>query len=370
MSTRFPPYPMLLAPDFKEKVWGGRHLKSWFEDMPEEPAPIGEAWVLSAHPCGPTTVINGPLAGRTLAELYDDFPLLIKVLSSQEDLSVQVHPSDDYPHLEAGESGKSEVWLVLDAAPGASIIYGLAEDVTPDLLKLSLERAQEPLPAARTATAPTQAANRTAAPENAARPVMDCFRRVQVAAGDLVPVPPGTVHALGAGLIVAEVQQSSDTTYRLWDYGRPGTDGKPRTLHTHKALDIVSYSPPPAIIRPCASGFRANTPQLVYSFAGFDVWLCACSGRWDRTAPALQAQSPLQSQSPRLSSQPPLTSPGPFRAILALSGRGSVQWTDDQGRDERIALRPGSSLLIPASCPDYTLKSHQSELTLLEVTPA
>ena len=131
MAELHAPYPMLFAADFKEKVWGSRRLESWFEDMPPRPAPIGEAWVLSAHPNGPTGVSNGRLAGQTLAEIYPEFPLLVKVLSCEDDLSVQVHPPDHYPHLSIGESGKSEVWLVLEAAPGASIIHGLAEGVTP-----------------------------------------------------------------------------------------------------------------------------------------------------------------------------------------------------------------------------------------------
>jgi len=232
-------YPMLFAAEFKEKVWGGRRLKSWFDNMPPGPTPIGEAWVLSAHPSGPTRVTNGRLAGRTLAELCPEFPLLIKVLSCDADLSVQVHPPDNYAHLRAGESGKSEVWLVLEAAPGASIIHGLAEGVTPDTLKHSLASA-------------------------IAADVMSCFRRVPVAAGDLIAVPPGTVHALGAGLVVAEVQQSSDTTYRLWDYGRLGIDGRPRELHVEQAMDVASYSRPPAITRP----FRSPLPARSRSSSG------------------------------------------------------------------------------------------------------
>ena len=134
------PYPMLFAADFKEKVWGGRRLESWFENMPPGPAPVGEAWVLSAHPNGPTRIANGRLAGRTLAELCPDFPLLIKVLSCEADLSIQVHPPDHYPRLPIGESGKSEVWLVLEAAPGASILHGLATGVTPELLRRARNR--------------------------------------------------------------------------------------------------------------------------------------------------------------------------------------------------------------------------------------
>lgn len=319
------PYPMLFAADFKEKVWGGRRLESWFENMPPGPAPVGEAWVLSAHPNGPTRIANGRLAGRTLAELCPDFPLLIKVLSCEADLSIQVHPPDHYPRLPIGESGKSEVWLVLEAAPGASIIHGLATGVTPELLRRALATA-------------------------IAADIMGCFRRVPVAAGDLVPVPPGTVHALGSGLVVAEVQQSSDTTYRLWDYGRLGIDGKPRELHVEQALEVVSHSRPPAITRLFASQLKPNTPQLVYSLAGFDVWRSACSGQWHRSA-----------------------SPDAFRAILVLSGHGTLQWNDDEspgGPRQRIALRPGSSVLIPASCPDYSIQCDQGQLGLLEVTLA
>lgn len=333
------PYPMLFAPDFKEKVWGGRRLESWFENMPPMPAPVGEAWVLSAHPNGPTRVTNGRLAGRTLVELCPDFPLLIKVLSCEADLSVQVHPSDYYPHLRIGESGKSEVWLVLDAVPDASIIHGLAEGVTPEVLRRALAAA------ATSTTARTAAAAKSSDTD-----IMECFRRVSVAAGDLIPVPPGTVHALGAGLVVAEVQQSSDTTYRLWDYGRLGIDGKLRELHVEQALEVASYSRPPAITRPYAFELKANTPQLMCSFAGFDVWRSACCGQWRRSA-----------------------SPGAFGAILALSGHGTLQWDDDQSPSsprQHIALRPGSSVLIPAACPDYTIQCDRGQLGLLEVTPS
>lgn len=322
------PYPMLFEATFKDKPWGGRRLKSWFANMPPGPTPIGEAWVLSAHPNGPTRVTNGRLAGQTLADLCPEFPLLIKVLSCEADLSVQVHPPDDHPRLPIGESGKSEVWLVLEAAPGASIIHGLAEGMTPELLREAL----------------------TTAVAFDASDIMDCFRRVPVAAGDLIPVPPGTVHALGAGLVVAEVQQSSDTTYRLWDYGRLGTDGKLRQLHIEQALEVASYSRVPAITRPFEFELKANTEQLVCSFADFDIWRSTCKGPWDRSA-----------------------SPDTFRAVLVLSGHGTLQWCDGPSpanSRQSIALRPGSSVLIPASCPSYTIQCDQGQLGLLEVTPA
>jgi len=343
-------YPMLFAADLKEKVWGGRRLESWFENMPPGPAPIGEAWVLSAHPNGPTRITNGRLTGRTLVELCPEFPLLIKVLSCEADLSVQVHPPDHYPRLRAGESGKSEVWLVLEAAPGASIIYGLAEGVTPELLRRALTTALTTAMTPATSEVAYTTVHAASATKSSAADIMNCFRRVRVAAGDLIPVPPGTVHALGAGLVVAEVQQSSDTTYRLWDYGRLGIDGKPRELHIEQALKVASYSRPPAITHPFAFELEANTPQRMCSFANFDIWRSTCSGQWHRNA-----------------------SPNAFRAILALSGRGALQWNDDQSPvspHQSIALRPGSCVLIPASCPSYTLQCDHGQLGLLEVTPA
>jgi len=342
------PYPMLFAADFKEKVWGGRRLESWFEDMP--PGPIGEAWVLSAHPNGPTRITNGRLSGRTLAELCPGFPLLIKLLSCEDDLSVQVHPPDYYPRLCVGESGKSEIWLVLEAAPGASIIHGLAEGVTPESLKKTLAAALVTTITPVTSETACTTVHAASAAKSSTAGIMNCFRRVPVAAGDLIPVPPGTVHALGAGLVVAEVQQSSDTTYRLWDYGRPGIDGKPRELHIEQALEVASYSHPPAITRPFAFELEANSARLVSSFAYFDIWRSACSGQWHRSG-----------------------SPDTFRTILVLSGHGTLQWDDDQSPGsprQPIALRPGSCVLIPALCPDYTIQCDQGQLGLLEATLA
>ena len=350
MAGLHAPYPMLFAADFKEKVWGGRRLESWFESMPPGRAPIGEAWVLSAHPNGPTRITNGRLAGRTLSELCPEFPLLIKVLSCEADLSVQVHPPDHYSRLCAGESGKSEVWLVLEASPGASIIHGLAEGMTPELLRRALAAALPTTVTPATSEVACRTACAASAAESSVADIMNCFRRIPVVAGDLIPVPPGTVHALGAGLVVAEVQQSSDTTYRLWDYGRPGIDGKPRELHVERALEVAGYSRPPAITRPFAFELEANTPQRMCSFADFDIWRSVCSGSWHRSG-----------------------SPDTFRAVLVLSGRGTLQWDDDGSPGSprrRIALRPGSCVLIPASCPDYTVQCDQGQLGLLEATLA
>ncbi|MDD2202197.1 MAG: class I mannose-6-phosphate isomerase [Firmicutes bacterium] len=329
-------YPLSFISLFKEKVWGGRRLESWFPEIPD--GPIGEAWVLSAHPHGITPVENGPLAGQTIPELVaehrdsligaagsqndslnpakpSEFPILIKLLNSNDDLSVQVHPGQEYAASHPEASAKSEMWLVLEADPGSTIVHGLREGVTPQKFR--------------------EAAMRGA--------VMDCLNRVEVSAGDVVSIPPGTIHALGAGLVVAEVQQSSDTVYRVWDYDRPGLDGQPRELHIDQALEVADYSRPPEIAQPQMA--QANSGITIGSFAGFDVGLSRCCGRWERHP-----------------------SPHSFTAFLFLGGTGEVAW----GEDERthVSVRPGSSILIPASCPDYVLRSESGDLVFMEVSRA
>src|SRR5690554_2905974 len=204
-------YPLQFKPEMKERVWGGRALTQFGFDLPE--GPIGEAWTIADHPNGTSTVMNGDLAGfglDVIRQQYGNewfgskynaqsgrFPLLIKLLDCNDDLSVQVHPKDDYSRLPKGELGKTEMWYVLDAKPGAKIIYGLKSDWTRESLEAAI------------------AENR----------IMDSMQEVPVETGDCFYIPAGTVHALCAGVLVAEIQQNSDTTYRLHDYNRPGLDG-------------------------------------------------------------------------------------------------------------------------------------------------
>ena len=212
----------------KERVWGGRTLERFGFELPE--GAIGEGWMIGDHPNGTTKVINGELAGLGLDEIREKygktlfgtkgfsekngrFPLLIKLLDCEDDLSVQVHPNDHYENLAAGELGKTEMWYILDAKPGAKIIYGMKEGVTRESLAEAI------------------AENR----------IMDCLQEVPVEAGDSFYIPAGTVHALGAGVLVAEIQQNSDTTYRLYDYNRPGLDGKMRELHIEDSLNVIAY---------------------------------------------------------------------------------------------------------------------------------
>lgn len=224
-------YPLTFTPVFKDYIWGGRNLETKLgRKLP--PGIIAESWEISGHPSSPTRVNNGPLAGQTLPEVLNllgldlvgrrsqpmldrgKFPLLVKLLDANKPLSVQVHPNDAYANIhENGELGKTEMWYILDAGPGAYLIYGLKPGVTPASFR-------EALQAGRLET---------------------CLHQLPVKAGDAIFIPAGSLHAIMDGLLLAEIQQNSDTTYRVYDWNRVGADGKPRPLHLDKALEVINF---------------------------------------------------------------------------------------------------------------------------------
>jgi mannose-6-phosphate isomerase len=224
-------YPLTFTPALRHYIWGGRNLEKLY-GRPLPPGRTAESWEISGHPTAPTTVDAGPLRGQPLPAVLaalgvdlvgthagwalerDKFPLLIKLLDAEKRLSVQVHPTDDYALAnENGELGKTEMWYVLHARPGAQLILGLQPGVTPG-------------------------AFRQAITENR---LETCLHHLPVKAGDAIFVPAGTVHALLEGIVVAEIQQNSDMTYRVYDWGRVGNDGKPRPLHVDKALEVINF---------------------------------------------------------------------------------------------------------------------------------
>ncbi|WP_281888822.1 mannose-6-phosphate isomerase, class I [Paenibacillus sp. YYML68] len=214
--------PIFLQPVFQERIWGGRKLQTIFGyDIPSDTT--GECWAVSAHPNGQSVVQNGPYEGLTLGQLWSShpelfrssspvFPLLIKLLDASDDLSVQVHPDDAYAgEHENGELGKTECWYIVDAEPGASIIYGHTAQSKAELIDMIDSGRWN-----------------------------DLLTHVPVKAGDFFYVPSGTIHALGKGIVVLETQQSSDTTYRVYDYDRRDKDGRLRELHLAKAIEVTS----------------------------------------------------------------------------------------------------------------------------------
>ncbi|MCY0875534.1 MAG: class I mannose-6-phosphate isomerase [Firmicutes bacterium] len=202
-----------LVPVLQHRVWGGQYLAQVFPDAQAKP-PVGEAWLLSDHPTARTLDEQG----RALSEMVPDrpwFPVLIKILHAVTDLSVQVHPNDEQAKA-IGDLGKTEGWLILSATPGARICYGHHAQ-SPEQLR-----------------------------EAAASGTLDTWLRyTEVSAGQYFPVPAGTVHALGGGIVALEVQQASDTTYRLYDYHRKDTNGELRALHVDEGIAVTAFPQPP-----------------------------------------------------------------------------------------------------------------------------
>ena len=224
-------YPLTFTPILKSYLWGGRGLETRL-GRPLPDGPVAESWEISAHRQGSTRVDRGALADLTLPEVQDQlgialvgernrwaleqgrFPLLIKLLDAHDWLSVQVHPPDAFALEHEDDLGKSEMWVVLDAESGAELILGFR----PGVDRQSFESAARNGEAER------------------------WLHRVPARVGDVFVVPAGSVHALGPGVLVAEIQQSSDTTYRIHDWGRLDHDGRPRSLHLERALQVLDYS--------------------------------------------------------------------------------------------------------------------------------
>ncbi len=271
--------PLTFEPQFRDYLWGGRNLEAFGRRLPA--GIVAESWDISGHPSSPTAVDAGPYQGRLLPDLLDElgldlvgvrnrtalarrrFPLLVKLLDAHLDLSVQVHPDDAYAQAhEGGELGKTEMWYVLRAEPGARLIYGLRRGVTRERFVQALQAGElEP-----------------------------CLHYLPVQAGDAIFIPAGTVHALLAGLVVAEIQQNSDATYRVYDWNRLGPDGQPRPLHIEKALQVIDFSqvePGPYVPQPVEEreGLRREvisrcpyfTVEKVSLAPGF-AWVGACKG--------------------------------------------------------------------------------------------
>lgn len=216
--------PFKLQPAYKDYLWGGTKLKTEYgKDAPLEV--VAESWELSAHPDGPSVIADGEMKGATLAELFkarpalfgtnnqdkDEFPILAKLIDAKGSLSIQVHPDDDYARRVEGEAGKTEMWVVLENEPDAFLYHGFKAPITKEEFAARIEDGTLP----------------------------EVLKAVPVKAGDVFFIEAGTIHAIGAGVLLAEVQQNSNSTYRVFDFGRLGPDGKPRQLHVEKALDVT-----------------------------------------------------------------------------------------------------------------------------------
>lgn len=218
-----------LKPSCKDYLWGGNKLRTEF-GIDSDKETLAESWELSCHPDGPSYIINGEAAGQTLAEYIDvngkevlgkdcesfeEFPVLIKFIDAKKDLSIQVHPDDSYALKNEGQYGKTEMWYVMEAEEGASLFYGFSREVSKEEFEQRIQ-------------------NHT---------LTEVLNKVEIHKGDVLFIDPGTIHAIGAGCLIAEIQQNSNVTYRVYDYGRKGVDGKERELHVDKALQVTKREP-------------------------------------------------------------------------------------------------------------------------------
>jgi mannose-6-phosphate isomerase len=220
-------YPLLFKPIFQERIWGGRNIESLYGKTLPPGAPIGESWEISDRPEAQSEILNGPLAGKTLQWLMQHhaeelmgaapslngrFPLLVKILDAREKLSLQVHPPASKAKSLGGDP-KTEIWYITKAEPGAALYVGLRKGVSRQEFEAKVKEGT----------------------------VAECFHRIPVHAGDTMFLPSGRVHAIGAGLVIFEIQQNSDTTYRVFDWNRHDARGKPRQLHIEQSLECIDF---------------------------------------------------------------------------------------------------------------------------------
>ena len=311
-----------LTPAIKDYIWGGTRLSKEFE-MISFTDKQAEAWVLSCHGDGESIIENGEFKGRTLSDVlknegraylgkncekFHNFPILIKLIDAKDNLSVQVHPDDAYALEHEGEYGKTEAWYIIDCDEGAEIIYGFKSDITKEEFAKSIE-------------------------ENT---LTEYVNRVKVKPGDIFFIEAGTLHAICKGILLAEVQQNSNTTYRVYDYGRL-QNGKPRELHIEKALDVTSLKAISAEGKPMGEtevkqGYSETllTQCELFTVKRLDVEECAKVTADDTS----------------------------FVSLVCLDGNGVVLHGDSS-----VTLYKGESLFIPASFGEVEILGN---LTVLE----
>ncbi|WP_413375609.1 mannose-6-phosphate isomerase, class I [Alkalihalobacillus sp. 1P02AB] len=303
--------PIFLKPVFHERIWGGQKLSTEFNYViPFEKT--GEAWVISAHPNGPSVVKNGPLVGKTLAELWnehgqlfnkeqdnqEEYPLLIKILDAADDLSVQVHPNDEFAReVEGVPYGKTECWYVLSAEEGAELILGHKATTREELEDMMGNGQWDHL-----------------------------LKRIKVQAGDFVYVPSGTIHAIGKGIVILETQQSSDITYRVYDYDRVDASGQKRELHLERSKEVTTVPHQDVEVEQSISVFGDLAVKKLVEEQYFSVYHWTLSGK-----------SSLKMEAD-------------FLQISAIEGQAeiTVNW-------KAISIQKGDHFILPNGIKEYQL---------------
>ena len=308
-----------LEPAYKDYVWGGEKLvKEYNKNSPY--AKTAESWELSCHKNGLTRISGGDFDGKTLREAietaknngvdilgkscekFSDFPVLIKLIDADASLSIQVHPDNEYANEhENGGFGKTEVWYVVSADEGAELVYGFKRDVTREELREAILKNELP-------------------------PLLNS---VPVKAGDVFFVPAGLLHAIGKGILICEIQQNSDTTYRVYDWGRVGADGKPRELHVERALDVLKLS---------GEELRDFSPELISAGDGYSDYMVARCEYFTATVRKQESASALA------------TDGSSFKALTFVSGEGKLVCGEESADFKR-----GDIFFLPAAPAEYAV---------------
>lgn len=304
-------YPIKLLPFVSETIWGGRKLIEEY-GVETEKSNAAEGWMLSCHDAGSSSVANGVFAGRSFADVvkenpalcgknaenFEDFPILIKFIDAMDNLSVQVHPTKEYCELTGKGQSKTECWYIIDCEEDAGLILGFKDKISPEEFKAAI-------------------ANNT---------LTDYVETVKVKKGDFFFIDSGTLHAICKGILLAEVQESSNTTYRIYDYNRVGADGKPRELHVEDGAAVTKlekYSQPdfsnPAL--------DTDERKLLADCPLFKVWKLDIDGEISGNA-----------------------GDDSFVSLLIMDGEGSLE-----ACGETLALKKGDSIFVPANAGEYKI---------------
>ncbi len=320
-------YPIKFTPIVKDKIWGGKRLEKKFGKSPGKLPNIGESWELSGVPGDVSVVSNGYLAGKTLSEIIgmfkeqlvgkrvyarsgENFPLLFKLIDANDDLSIQVHPNDEAALKRHNSLGKTEMWYVLDAEKDAYLIIGFKKNTTKKEYLAALEKGE----------------------------VESLLQKVPVEAGDVFFIPAGLVHAIGKGVMIAEIQQSSDVTYRIFDFNRKDADGNERELHTDLALDVIDFK-------------ASKKPKTEYvPKMNKEVELAKCEYF---TTNLLQVNKSKHFHYGHMET---------FVVYMCLEGKVEIS-----GGTSNVTVEKGDTVLIPASMKDFTI-TPEKEAKLLEVS--
>lgn len=320
-------YPFLFEPNLHSVVWGGKRLRPYKGIEPSD-EPIGESWEVSAVPSSISVISNGAFKGRDLISLIQEYsdeilweavnakyqgklPLLVKFIDAAKDLSIQVHPNDEMALREHGKMGKSEMWYVIKADENSHLYSGFKQEITPEEYQRRITEGT----------------------------ITEVLAEHKVKSGDVLYIPAGRVHAICGGILLAEVQQSSDVTYRIYDYNRLGMDGKPRELHTELAAKALNYHVETDYLTNYDR--KANCAVRVLGTPYFDVWVMNLSETYHRNL--LKYDS--------------------FVIVMCMEGDCMLRI---KSTGDVVVIKEGSSALIPATLADYDIIPQGANTHILE----